>query len=803
MARRSPGVVDFRVDEALKAFDRGWKLTPLRGKQPFLKNWQNLDAPDRATVERWAREGNVGLRTGSASGVVVIDDDTPDGSGTDQLNLPPTQTVITGSGKRHLYFKRPATGLKNSVKKIASHVDVRGDGGQAVFVGSIHPETQQPYRWSPGRSPDDVELAEVPESILQRLAGRRPRPRPTTDTARRLSGRDLGRLRRYATSQLLHAAERIAAAPEGQRNETLNRETFGLARLVGSELLHRSDVEQRLLAAGVRSGLPEGEVLSTLKSGLDAGIVEPLSLPDLLATLSRSTSPSETDKARPTILVEGGRLSEIVDQAEQALLAGGGPPVFQYGGVLVRAVRVQGGELARDPLAQSGALLLRPIELSYLREQFTKAARFEFLRGDGVEVIDAPERVVTTYLGREGQWKVPVLLGVIEAPTLRTDGSILDQAGYDRETGLFFDPGSTQFEVVPSTPLRSDAVQALARLNDLLKGFPWVADSDRAAALSAILTALVRRSLHTAPLIAIRAPKMGSGKSLFIDVVSLIATGRPAPVMSVGRDEDEDRKRLFAALLAGLSIICLDNVSRELGGDALCSMLTQSFYEDRMLMSSKIARVSTRATFFATGNNLTFRGDMTRRTIPIDLDPKCEKPEERKFEVNLHEYIPAHRGEIVRDALTVLRAFDVAGRPTQSLPAFGSFEQWSSYVRSALVWAGEADPCAGRSRITDTDPEREILASILTHWYALFGDHVKTAIDVIREAGGPGGTVPNELWDDLCAVSLGRDGAPDARRLGHWLKKVESRIEQGLQVIRAGDRQNAVLWRVVRVAPQP
>lgn len=59
-------------------------------------------------------------------------------------------------------------------------------------------------------------------------------------------------------------------------------------------------------------------------------------------------------------------------------------------------------------------------------------------------------------------------------------------------------------------------------------------------ALAATLTAVVRRSLRTAPLFAFDAPVMGSGKGLLVKIAALIATGRPAPLLSQGKDEAED-----------------------------------------------------------------------------------------------------------------------------------------------------------------------------------------------------------------------------------------------------------------------
>ena len=150
----------FRVAEAAKAVERGWALTPLRGKAPNPE--QAGSVPRRPALFRpsaWARIGNVGLRTGATSGVVVIDVDSTKGGDVSHLSLPPTVTVITGSGGLHHYFDHPGGRMANSVGLLALHVDVRGDGGQVVFVGSVHPETGRVYRWAERLSPDEVNLA--------------------------------------------------------------------------------------------------------------------------------------------------------------------------------------------------------------------------------------------------------------------------------------------------------------------------------------------------------------------------------------------------------------------------------------------------------------------------------------------------------------------------------------------------------------------------------------------------------------------------------------------------------------------
>ncbi len=126
---------------------------------------------------------------------------------------------------------------------------------------------------------------------------------------------------------------------------------------------------------------------------------------------------------------------------------------------------------------------------------------------------DCPDKVSNTLIARR-QWDLPVLSGIIQAPTLRFDGSIMETPGYDEDTGLFFDPGQTAFLSIPTSPSKDDAKAALNILLSLLSGFPFENDESMAVAVSAILTGLIRKSIRTAPLHGFTAPKMGSGKSL-------------------------------------------------------------------------------------------------------------------------------------------------------------------------------------------------------------------------------------------------------------------------------------------------
>ena len=367
----------------------------------------------------------------------------------------------------------------------------------------------------------------------------------------------------------------------------------GFGRAV-AELAHEADA-QKIFIAVLKVEKPEKwDAADALAEGLDSdsldGVLtfEKWEPTESAADGDHEQQPSAVENAQqqpgeeqPRIEVVGGALPGMVDSAETALMAqhdhGG---LYQRGGQIVRVIRLeapQDGIIRRS----AGSPLIVPLEPPGLVEAFTRAA--EWVRWDArkknYNSIDCPIIVGATYAARAGMWNLRPLTGIISAPTLRRDGSILERPGYDERTGLLF--LGDAFPPIPSKPSRDDAIAALEILTEPIKQFPFVEDCHQSVALSAILTALVRRSIKTAPLFGFSAPTMGSGKSLLADVAAIIATGYPSPAMSQGHDETEDRKKLLASLTEGDSILLIDNVDRPIEGGVLCSMLTQTEIRDR------------------------------------------------------------------------------------------------------------------------------------------------------------------------------------------------------------------------------
>jgi hypothetical protein len=495
----------------------------------------------------------------------------------------------------------------------------------------------------------------------------------------------------------------------------------------------------------------------------------------------------------PQIKIVAGEIPRVVNEAESALLLLG-REIYQRGGLMVRPALTR-FEASGKREAQGWQLI--QVSRPYLIDALTCAARFWKYNSSSKTwcSVDAPDKVAEVYMARRGGWKLPVLAGIVHVPFLRDDGSVCEVPGYDSASGLLFKPDGEHFPAIPQYPNKPEAAASLGKLEELIQTFPFVAEADRSVALSAILTGLDRRSMATAPLHAFTSPSAGTGKSLLVDVAAMLATGRLMPVISQGKNEEELEKRLGAALLAGDVAISLDNCDHTLEGTFLCQALTQRQLNIRILGQSRNAETPANATLYATGNNLVLAGDVIRRALLCRMDALCERPELRAFGVNVLELAKQSRGELVAAALTVLRAWHVAGERITLAP-FGSFEEWSQRIRSPLVWLGKTDPCETLAEIRENDPHRAVLIAVIMQWQANLQIGTKYSIqDVIGRAIN----VPT-FYAALMGVAASHGGQNVSNeRLGRWLKQVEGKMVGKLMLKSAGRTAGYPMWMLISV----
>jgi hypothetical protein len=503
----------------------------------------------------------------------------------------------------------------------------------------------------------------------------------------------------------------------------------------------------------------------------------------------------KTKKLTGSIIIQGGRLSEIVDEAETTLLSksatGQSIPIYQRGGMLVHPITVDTVR-TDDPVHRAlGSTVLTLAREPWLLEQMGRAAtwvKWNNATKDYI-VVDPPRLYAETLLSR-GEWKFPVLRGIVTAPIITLEGRVIEQPGYDTESGLLFDFPPGAFPKLNVTSTKDQAVRALAFFQKPLREFLFV-DGAKSVALSAMLTALVRLSMHTSPLHAYDAPTAGSGKSLLAEMVGLLATGTRPPSMHQGKTEEEDEKRLSTVLFAGDAVIHIDNCERELSGDFLCSMLTQEVLQARILGQSERRILPSTALVLATGNNLSYAGDISRRVVPCRLDPKTEHPEQRVCSFDCHEEVRKIRPRLVAAGLTLLQAYLQAGKPEKLKPV-GSFTDWE-WIRGALVWVGEADPAEACAGVFSSDLRRDDLASVMDIWEQAFGNQKITLAELARRANEDSRTVYAALRDKLTEVAC--RGVWNGKSVGWWLKRNKDRIVGG-RCLQCEAGSNMQMWRL-------
>src|SRR4030042_1828112 len=155
--------------------DNGFAVTPLQGKKPILKGWQNYSLEDSrndtiSALQR-GKADNFGIITGTISGIVVVDIDLRENGIDNWLNMiqghqmEETFIVETGSGGYHIYYQYDPR-LSSSRKLPGLGIDFKSDGGQVVAPGSVHPDTGNIYTVGLGYVNDMIVIAAFPEFLI-------------------------------------------------------------------------------------------------------------------------------------------------------------------------------------------------------------------------------------------------------------------------------------------------------------------------------------------------------------------------------------------------------------------------------------------------------------------------------------------------------------------------------------------------------------------------------------------------------------------------------------------------------------
>ena len=783
----------------------GWRLIPIvpGGKRPAIADWVKLASSDPAQLSAWAAEFpgcNLGVATGSASGFFVLDVDPRNGgdqSLADLPDLPPTVTARTPSGGFHFLFRGPP-GLTNSAGRLGPGLDTRGEGGQIVIAPSFTDAGS--YSWE--RAPWDHEIADAPAWLLERL-----RTRPASATTPNSTDRgyfppaspevlaaarqalenhgpavngDGGGLHTvHAAAILTHDFalsddeawpifeewNRTCVPPwdlEGGtdeepdlrimlgRGKKYGKLPYGCKRTLGvfddckkwaQDWADRRGTEQQLsdlLQQRIRPHVVACCNDPTMRAAIERELVSITGhKPAALALPKVKPPPLEIDADGICITTQ---LAEVADLALQAIA----DHVFARNGELVT-------------VARNERTFIHELDSVAIQDLMSRHSQFYRIDDKGAVTMAAPLQIAQILHSRRTHPGIRVLEAVTTAPVFLADGTILQDRGYNAQARVYLEPSVSV--TVPDEPTRDDARAAVLLFKDLLCDFKFAHRADFSSWLAGLLSPLIKAATGNAPapLICVSASSPGAGKSLLSDLIARIITGKSAEIRSYNpRDPAEWQKRITAFVKSGAPVNVLDNVNGAFGDQDLDRLITSSTWSDRQLGASEAPPLPIVGVWFATGNNIEPIGDTVRRVLTVRIEVDVERPQERSGFKRplLAEYALENRAGLLGAALTILRAYHVAGRPDQGLPPWGSFGPWSALVRGALTWTGCADPFVTQARASSDLNEPENDAH--DFWLSVVEESDGSAADITARANARDASKVLGLRETMTPIFLRR-----------------------------------------------
>lgn len=521
---------------------------------------------------------------------------------------------------------------------------------------------------------------------------------------------------------------------------------------------------------------PDASGASTPSSNGAHAPVDGRALAEALAAERAEALAARSETTLPAIQTNNRPLRDISQDAIQALARAG-------------KVFVRSGQLVRVKLDEKQHASIETINESALRGMLARAADFYARRKTKddmyVDVTVHPPFDVVRDILTLGSWPFPALKGVVESPIIRADGSILDVPGYDERTRLIYHPApGFAMPPVPDEPDQTQAKTALTQLSEVIDDFPFEDDASHDNALAAILTIVAREMIDGfVPVCLVDSPQQESGKTLLASVIALLVTGEEPDLAASPTNPEEWQKTIAARLATGRPVSILDNLTRTLEDSTLAGVVTARVWSGRVLgCNDKEFRLPARTVWFVTGNNVRVGGDMSSRCYLVRIDAKMSRPSERTHfkHPDLEKWVQENRGLLLAAALTLCRAWHVAGRPKPKQCAVRTrFRAWQETIGGILEFAGASDFLGNMRHFYEiADSDTPVWEAFITKLHELWpGESVTCGQVYARFAAS------DELAEWLPEPLRGMLGDPDddqargkfAQRLGYEFKTRRSK----------------------------
>ncbi|RVU03814.1 hypothetical protein EOE18_14680 [Novosphingobium umbonatum] len=305
---------------ALEYAQQGFPVFPCNSenKRPLTANGFRDATADPATISDWWKRwpcAMIGMPTGEASGVWVLDIDDPEAFAAEAPHLPTTRKAITGKG-HHLYWQWEGNEVRNA-QRHPKHgwpfpdlpgAEVRGEGGYVILPPSRHPSGRL-YAWA-----EDCDPIAAPPELLRRMQRQNDNEPQTAQQATRAplpcSGTGDSP---YGLAALRRESEAILRASNGEQECALNEAALKIGSLVAGGELSMTTAKAQLMAAGLsmpsydpRNKWTAEAIAEKVERGLADGAGSPRAAPPRMASpeYHPAGDSSRTDRAEDESPIE-------------------------------------------------------------------------------------------------------------------------------------------------------------------------------------------------------------------------------------------------------------------------------------------------------------------------------------------------------------------------------------------------------------------------------------------------------------------------------------------------------------------
>jgi energy-coupling factor transporter ATP-binding protein EcfA2 len=796
----------------LRYLHLGWSVIPLQahGKLPeptllpvipegeegsakrSWKPYQTALATEAEALAWWRHEGiNVGIVTGTVSGIVVLDLDNATAIRVAyERGIPQTPRASTGKGL-HIYFRAPArrVGNRAGFDPTVEGFDFRGEGGYVVAPPSIHPNGSV-YTWL--QPPEDCAVAEMPEWLGELLlpSSAKPTDTPTLATDTSEQPAPLSDSERTIVAATIQAElEQMHRTRRGGRNDQLNRSAFVLGQLVGAGLADEREIEHRLETVALTTGLTPREVRTTMASGLRAGKRKPRSPFD---------PPEPQDTAPPD---ERTKRPKRESQAETMIRLGKEATLFHSPQQECYARFALGNRYETHPIGHPRSPFGLWLQRQFYLERGTPAALYSVQQAlthlEQLALFEGERHNVFTRLGYVED-TVYLALGDLAGNVVE-----IDRTGWRlvQDVPVLF-RSTRNAEALP-IPERGGSLEALRPFLNLANEEAWK------LCIGWLIGTLNPRGPYAHLFLL---GEQGSGKSSLLRLLRTFVD--PAYAAENAEPKTVDDLMVTAVNSHILSYDNLSGINSDFT-DWLCRLSTGAGLIRRKLYSdeTEVVLKAARPVILNGIVPVVTRPDLLERTILVELPriDSAQRMSERRFTGDLAPIIPGVVGALLDAVVVALQRLDTVYLP--HLPRMADFTLWVEAAAPALGWeagafvaAYKANTATKEEQILEGDEVAETMLAWARYKLPPVGhEHSMTMKQLLAEltALRMAGNDPTHIARVSPTTRTPPEWPDSARALQIRLASAKPLLRQlGVDYDRGARKEHGQLYNIRRIARQ-